>query len=157
MRTTASELIRDLTATRDATLGFFALPAEQLDRRYGPDKWSVRWLLHHLADSETVLYERVRRVISEPAQTLAVFEQDAWAERLDYSRVPLRLSRAIYESVRAGHIHYAERFYESHGHLTFIHSVMGPRTLKEEFDKVADHNAHHLSQIRLALSSARRV
>ena len=43
---------------------------------------------------------------------------------------------------------------ESHGHLEFVHSVTGVRTLRDEFDKVASHNAHHLSQIRAALSGA---
>jgi len=33
-----------------------------------------------------------------------------------------------------------------------VRSVTGVRTLKEEFDKVAAHNEHHLGQIRLALS-----
>jgi hypothetical protein len=30
------------------------------------------------------------------------------------------------------------------------------RTLKDEFDKVASHNEHHLGQIRLALGGAER-
>jgi hypothetical protein len=41
------------------------------------------------------------------------------------------------------------------GHLEFVHNVTGVRTLRDEFDKVAAHNAHHLTQIRAALS--RRV
>jgi len=34
--------------------------------------------------------------------------------------------------------------------------VTGVRTLKDEFDKVASHNAHHLNQIRMALAVAPR-
>jgi len=45
--------------------------------------------------------------------------------------------------------------YESKGHLELVHSVTGVRTLKDEFDKVASHNEHHLSQIRLALQGRR--
>jgi hypothetical protein len=45
--------------------------------------------------------------------------------------------------------------YETKGHLEFVHSVTGVRTLKQEFDKVASHNEHHLEQIRLALQSGR--
>jgi putative acetyltransferase len=47
-------------------------------------------------------------------------------------------------------IYYADQYYETHGHLEFVHSVTGVRTLKDEFDKVASHNAHHLAQIRAA-------
>ncbi len=80
-----------------------------------------------------------------------VFDQDAWARGLDYAQVPLDISRGVYESVRRAVIHYAGWNYESKGHFEFVHSVTGVRTLKDEFDKVASHNEHHLAQIRLAL------
>jgi hypothetical protein len=67
--------------------------------------------------------------------------------------VPLELSRRVYHSVRDAIIYYAGRFYEEKGHLEFVHSVTGVRTLKDELDKVASHNEHHLTQIRLALNS----
>jgi hypothetical protein len=145
------ELIRDLEATRDETLKYFSLDERALTRTYAPGKWPVRFVLHHLADSETVLFDRIRRVLSEPRQVLWVFDQDAWASGLDYSQVPLEISRRVYESVRNAIIYYAGVYYERKGHLEFVHSVTGVRTLKDEFDKVASHNEHHLGQIRLAL------
>ena len=146
-------LIRELEATRDETLSYFSLDQSHLGRTYAPGKWPVRFILHHLADSETVLFDRIRRVLSEPRQVLWVYDQDAWARGLDYSRVPLEISRRIYESVRSAIIYYAGLYYESKGRLEFVHSVDGVRTLKDEFDKVASHNEHHLGQIRLALRS----
>jgi len=147
------QLIQELERTRDETLQYFSLGESDLARTYAPGKWSVRFLLHHLADSETVLFERIRRVLSEPRQVLWVFDQDAWAKGLYYSQVPLDISRRIYESVREAVIYYAGQSYESKGHLEFVHSVTGVRTLKDEFDKVAAHNEHHLRQIRSALQN----
>ena len=109
----------------------------------------------HFASSgraETVLYDRIRRAISEPKQVLWAFDQDAWAKGLDYTQTPLELSRQIYEAVRACVIYQARVHYEKGGHLEFVHSETGIRTLKEEFDKVAWHNAHHLEQIEIALT-----
>jgi DinB superfamily len=145
------QLIRELEKTRDETLGYFALDQRDLTRTYGPGKWSVRFILLHLSDSETVLFDRIRRVLSEPRQVLWVYDQDAWAKGLDYAQVPLDISRGVYESVRSAIIYYAAKYYEEKGDLEFVHSVTGVRTLKEEFDKVASHNEHHLTQIRLAL------
>jgi hypothetical protein len=145
------QLIRDLEATRDETLRYFSLGEPELRRSYGPGKWSVRFILLHLADSETVLFDRIRRVLSEPRQVIWVYDQDAWARGLDYAQVPLDISRRVYESVRAAIIYYADRYYEQKGHLEFVHSVTGVRTLRDEFDKVASHNEHHLTQIRSAL------
>jgi len=83
-----------------------------------------------------------------------VFDQDAWATGLDYSNLPLHVSRKIYDSVRDGVIHQARLNYDRKGHLEFVHSVTGVRTLKDEIDKVAAHNEQHLAQIELALKGA---
>jgi hypothetical protein len=80
-------------------------------------------------------------------------DQDAWAKGLDYSRLPLDVSRGVFESVRNAIIYYAGVEYGRRGHLEFVHSVDGVRTLRAEFDHVAAHNEHHLSQIRLALAT----
>jgi hypothetical protein len=151
--TSAEDLIRELEGTRDETLRYFSLGDADLARSYGPGKWSVRYVLHHLADSETVLYDRIRRVISEPRQVIWWYDQDAFAKGLNYADVPLDLSRRIYESVRAANIYFAGQHYEKNGHLEFVHSQTGVRTLKQEFDKIASHNEHHLAQIRTALMS----
>ena len=151
MASPTTALREQLEKTRDETLRFFALGEADLARTYGPGKWPVRYVLHHIADSETVFFERIRRALSEPRPVLWVADQDAWAKGLDYSRLPLDLSRRVYEAVRAAVIYYAGEHYERSGHLEFVHSVTGLRTLKDEFDKVASHNAHHLDQIRAAL------
>jgi hypothetical protein len=148
------DIINQLESTRDRTLACFALSEAELARSYAPGKWTVRFLLHHLADAETVLFDRIRRVISEPRQVLWAFDQDAWARGLDYATMPLDLSRRIYEAARAGVIHQARAHYERSGGLEFVHSETGVRTLKDEFDKVAAHNANHLRQIETALKGS---
>ncbi len=145
------DIVTRLEASRDETLKYFDLNDEQLDRTYAPGKWPVRFILHHLADAETILFDRIRRVLSEPRQVLWAFDQDAWATGLGYSRMPLDLSCRIYDATRAGIIYQARLHYETSGHLEFVHNETGVRTLKDEFDKVASHNEHHLQQINLAL------
>ena len=147
-----AELIQRLETSRDETLRYFDLGAEDLARTYAPGKWPVRYILLHLADAETVLFDRIRRVLSEPRQVLWVFDQDAFAKGLDYSAVPLELYRPIYAAVREATIYYTRQFYESRGHLEFVHSDTGVRTLRDEMEKVAWHNEKHLVQIRSALA-----
>ena len=129
----------------------FSLGDRDLARTYAPGKWSVRYILHHLSDQETVYFDRIRRVLSEPRPVLWVMDQDAWAKGLDYSQVPLDIARQVYDSVRNAIIYYAGVHYDRSGHLEFVHSVDGICTLRDEFDHVAAHNEHHLRQIRLAL------
>jgi uncharacterized damage-inducible protein DinB len=146
-----AKLLQALDATRDETLRHFKLGEPELSLSYGPGKWTVRELLHHLADAECVLAERIRRVISEGRQVLWFFDQAAWARALDYSSMPLGLSEDIYRATRAGVRNLVVNHYEKHGDLEWVHSITGVRTLRQEFDKVAEHNEHHLKQIRTAL------
>jgi len=145
------DILQKLDQTRLETLEYFALDEALLAKSYAPEKWSIRYVLHHLADSETVFFERIRRILSEGRRVLWATDQDAWARSLDYSQRPMLLSRNIYDSVREGVLYYARLHYDRDGHLEWVHSETGVRTLKDEFDKVAQHNENHLAQIRLAL------
>ena len=69
------DIVTRLETARDRTLKCFELSDEQLARSYGVGKWSVRFILHHLADAETVLFDRIRRILSEPRQVLWAFDQ----------------------------------------------------------------------------------
>ena len=145
------DIITKLESTRERTLPYFDLKNENLNRTYAPGKWSIRIILHHISDTETVLFDRVRRVLSEPGQVQWAFNQDAWVKGLNYSELPLKLSRDMYAAVRASVIHQARLHYDSDGAREFVHSETGIRTLKSEFDRIANHNAHHLAQIDQAL------
>jgi hypothetical protein len=145
------EIITKLESMRERTLPYFELNDEKLGRTYAADKWSIRVILHHITDTETVLYDRVRRVLCEPGQVQWAFNQDAWVKGLNYYELPLELSRNMYSAVRASVIHQARLHYEIDGAREFVHSEAGIRTLKSEFDRIANHNAHHLAQIEQAL------
>lgn len=148
------EIIKKLETTKAATLRYYDLGDEQLGKSYGSNNWTIKFLLHHLADAETVLYDRIKRIISEPKQVLWAFNESAWAKKLDYANLPLDLSKRIYSSVRDGIVYQARLHYENSGHLEFVHSEAGVRTLRQEFDKVAAHNEHHLEQIKRALNAS---
>lgn len=142
-----------LVKTQYATLQFFELSDEELQKQYAPGKWTIKQILHHLTDAETVLYERLRRVISESQQqVLWVFDQDKWSEELNYTKFPLEISLDIYKATRRAVIYLLDQHYDTKKDAIFVHSKTGLRTLKEEFQKTAWHNEHHLNQIRQALN-----
>ena len=146
-------LIRELARTRDEVLEHFARPEADLGRTYAPGKWSVRFILLHLADSEIVLAERLHRVIGEQG-VIWFYDQDKWAKALDYATRPLAPAKQAFAALRDLIISDAGRHYAKDGALEFVHSKSGLRTLKDEFDKVAAHTEHHLAQIRMALGSS---
>ena len=146
------QLISELRQTKLSTLKYFDLSEADLRKTYAPGKWTIRELLHHIVDAETVLYDRIRRVIaSESRPVIWAFNQDAWNAELNYNTFPLRINKSIYIATRTAVEYLVKEHYEKIGGKEFIHSETGLRTLKEEFDKFAWHNQHHLNQIEMAL------
>ncbi len=147
------DIITGLQNTQSQTLFYFELNEDEMAKTYAPGKWTVRQLLHHIVDADTVLYDRIRRTISNPGQVIWAFDQDLWARGLDYATFPLEVNKAIYKATRAAVIHLAQQHYEGAADKEFVHSATGLRTLKDEFDKVVWHNQRHLDQIAQALES----
>ena len=145
------EILKGLQQTKATTLAYFNLTESDLDKTYAEGKWTVRELLHHLADAETVLYDRIRRGIAKPNQVVWGFDQDEWCNNLEYKKMPLLLNQQVYASVRESIIYLAEQYYETSGGNTYVHNETGKRTVKDEFDKAVWHNEHHLNQIKEAL------
>jgi hypothetical protein len=50
-----------------------------------PGKWNIRTMIRHLADTELVFAQRFRAMLAEDNPVLTVFDQDAWASKLDYA------------------------------------------------------------------------
>lgn len=146
------DLLQELRQTKIQTLKYFGLPPSDLKKTYAPGKWTVREILNHIADAETVLYDRVRRVIASDCRPVIwAFNQDAWCTGLKYNTFPLRINKSIFLATRAAVEYLVQEHYEQLGKKEFIHSETGLRTLKDEFDKIAWHNQHHLHQIAQAL------
>jgi hypothetical protein len=146
------EIIKSLQETQHQTNLYFQLSSSELFKSYGENKWTVKEILVHLSDAESVLLERIKRAISEPNQIVQAFDPDLWCEKMDYKNFPLEISKNQYNASRNSIIYLAEHFYIALGANEFTHSQMGKRTLKDEFDKVALHNQGHLAQIKKALS-----
>lgn len=145
------QLLARYRSTRDRTLARFVTPTADLDRTYAPGKWTVRQILVHLCDAETVLFARVRRCIAEDRPAMAGFDQDRWVTSLDYGTRDLAVARDLYAATRAAAISFAIRFAPTCAARTFIHSESGERTLAQELEKIAVHNESHLAQIDRAL------
>src|SRR5579885_2740086 len=74
---------------------------EEEDYTTAPGKWSIRQIIAHLADAETVFAHRMRQVIAEENPTIVAFDQDAWARNLDYARRKPKQSLETVRRVRA--------------------------------------------------------
>jgi hypothetical protein len=76
--------------------------SEELDRRPAPGAWTAREVVHHLADSETNSYIRLRRMLVADGAEIQAYDEAAWAAepRLGYDG-PIELPLAVVQAVRA--------------------------------------------------------
>ncbi len=69
-----------------------------LDTPYRPEGWTVRQLVHHVADSHMNAYIRFKLALTEDTPTIKPYEEAAWAELPD-SRLPIEVSLQLLEAV----------------------------------------------------------
>jgi hypothetical protein len=147
--------VSQLLGTMHRTLPYFDLSEAPLGKRYAPGKWTAREVLVHLADTEGVLLDRLRRLASENNPTLMAFDQDKWQQRMFYSRRDLNVARMNYEASRRGIIELIRNLPESVKNRTGTHSEAGKISFGFMLDRVIRHNAHHLEQIKAAVEGRR--
>src|SRR5260370_32123991 len=87
---TRPEMIEKIAATparlREAVGG---LSEAQLDTPYRPDGWTVRQLVHHLADSHMNSYMRFRFALTEDEPAVKGYDEAKWAELPDARTAPV--------------------------------------------------------------------
>ncbi|MBS1624368.1 MAG: DinB family protein [Bacteroidetes bacterium] len=66
------------------TAALWQYPVEMWQWRPRPDQWSIHEIIIHIADSEANSYIRCRRMIAEPGSGVYSYDENKWAQALDY-------------------------------------------------------------------------
>lgn len=130
-----------------------ALSDVDLDR-HQPEGWSPRQVIHHLADSETQSYVRLRRLVAEPAGSLIQgYDEGAWAQNktLGYEELPVENSFAVFLSVRAASLEIIQRLSAQDLEKSGEHSESGKYTVQKWLETYSKHPNDHTDQIKSAL------
>jgi len=131
----------------------------ELDFSPQPGKWSIRQIVCHLADAEIVGAERFRRLIAEDNPSILAFDQDAWAERLDYKRRRISQAMETFRRIRGENYDLLKALPEETFERSGVHSERGPLKLMDLVRAYAEHAEKHAMQIRdlrAAYKEARR-
>jgi hypothetical protein len=153
----SAELADRIAAYRAATEQFLvvasALSEADLDRHPPePDGWTPRMVIHHVADSETNSYVRLRRLLAEPTgTTIQGYDEAQWARSLHYDR-PVSQSLAVFQAVRDSSAELLDRITPEDLARAGVHSESGPYTLADWLDTYVAHARDHAEQIRAALA-----
>lgn len=68
------------------------LTEDQLNTPYRDGGWTVKQLVHHVADSHMNAYIRFRLGLTEENPTIKPYEEKEWAKLADTDKVPINIS-----------------------------------------------------------------
>jgi hypothetical protein len=144
-RSEAVAAIEQLPAQLRAAVA--GLSDAQLDTPYRPDGWTVRQVVHHLADSHMNGLIRTKLALTEDVPTIKPYDENAWAAHPDM-RLPIAVSLGIIEGLHARWTVLWRSLRDGDFARQFSHPELGRAlTLDTQLQSYAWHSRHHVAHI----------
>ena len=127
-----------------------ALSDEELLKTYRDGSWTVRQLVHHIADSQLNMYQRLKLALTDENPTVPAFNEEKWAIQPD-TKLPVESSIKMLEGINERIVSLGHSLTEEQLNRSFVHQVNGKITVATKVAKLAWHEEHHLAHIKIAL------
>ena len=118
----------------------------QLDTPYREDGWTVRQVVHHLADSHANAYIRFKLALTEECPTVKTYDEAAWAKLAD-SLEPIEGSLAIFGALHERWLALLQSLRDEDFQKGFVHPDTGRQTLEMSLARYAWHGRHHIAHV----------
>ncbi|HUB29495.1 MAG TPA: bacillithiol transferase BstA [Terracidiphilus sp.] len=118
----------------------------QLNTRYREGGWTVRQLVHHIADSHANSYVRFKLALTEDWPTIKAYDEAAWAELAD-SREPVEASLVFLTGLHERWVALLQSMKEADFQKGFNHPERGKMTLATNLAIYDWHSRHHTAHI----------
>lgn len=122
------------------------LSDEQLDTPYRPGGWTVRQVVHHVADASLNQFTRFKLALTENNPTIKAFEEELWAEMVD-SKLPIASSLALLDGLYVRWDAIVRAMSSGDFAKAFVHPVLGPMSLNTAFAMYVWHGKHHIAHV----------
>lgn len=126
----------------------------ELDFDSGEGRWTVRQIVHHLADSEMTSAIRLRLLIASESPNIVGYNQDEYARRLYYSDRPIAAALAAFDAARRTSAEILDRLSEDEWLREGTHNEIGRYTVYKWLEIYAVHAHGHAEQIQAARAAA---
>lgn len=123
------------------------LNGKQLDTPYREGGWTVRQVIHHLADSDLNAYVRFKLALTEDNPTIKPFAEAAWADLADSRVTPVDVSLALLENLHARWVVLLRSMKAEDWERKLTHPEAGVMSLDKMLGLYAWHGVHHEAHI----------
>jgi uncharacterized damage-inducible protein DinB len=118
-------------------------PAD-LTARPGPGKWSIQELVVHLADSDAIAIDRMKRILTEENPPLLYADETAYVDRLYSHDQSLEDALLLFDVGRRQFARVLRKLSDADGKRQGTHNKRGPVTVDGMVKSYIDHVDHHL-------------
>ena len=119
----------------------------QLDTPYRQGGWTVRQVVHHLADSHVNAWCRMRLTLTEDNPLIRAYDEKAWAELVDARTAPVDVSLRILDGLHARWGRLLDGVELTAWDRPLRHPEAGDQTLGWLLQLYAWHGRHHTAHI----------
>ena len=124
------------------------LNEDQLDTPYRDGGWTVRQVIHHLADSHMNAFIRIKKMLTEDNPTILPYIQDAWAEMPDSLEVDAEISLSLLTMLHHRWVMLLRSLNDKDLGKTYHHPEYDTTfTLEQVIALYAWHSKHHTAHI----------
>ncbi|MDQ3017852.1 MAG: putative metal-dependent hydrolase [Bacteroidota bacterium] len=124
------------------------LDKEQLDTPYRPGGWTVRQVVHHVADSHLNAYMRFKLALTEEDPVIKPYDQTRWAQLSDSTLLPPAISYPIIRGIHTRWGIIMENIQPEVWDRVFIHPEHNWRiSLRQAAMLYEWHGNHHLAHV----------
>jgi uncharacterized damage-inducible protein DinB len=123
------------------------LKPSQIETRYRPGGWTVRQVVHHVADSHMNSYIRFKLALTENTPTVKVYDEAKWANLQDVFEIPIDASLDLLDALTPRWVSLLRSLADSDFKKTFNHPEAGITSLDKALAMYAWHGAHHIAHI----------
>jgi hypothetical protein len=123
------------------------LDEAQLDTEYRPGGWTVRQVVHHVADSHINAYVRCRLALTEEWPTIRPYEEARWAELADARTLPVEASLSLLQTLHHRWIVLLQSLSEADWAQGYVHPQMGRQSLETVAGMYSWHSRHHTAHV----------
>jgi len=123
------------------------LTEEQLDTVYRPGGWTLRQVVHHVADSHVNAYIRFRWALTEENPVIKDYDEKSWAHLPDACLAPVDLSLALLEALHARWVLLLRSLSEEDMTRSVVHPENGTMSVDDFLRIYAWHGRHHAAHI----------
>lgn len=123
------------------------LTPAQLDTPYRPGGWTVRQLVHHIADSHMNAFARFKLTLTENEPTIKTYQEALWAELADTKTPPIEPSLAIIENLHRRWVILLRSLGPADWPRKFRHPEWGSATVDFLLAQYSWHGRHHVAHI----------